>query len=155
MAREVRQKHWSLDEFPVNPRIIARKLRAKVVFSPLDGLSGFIDKRNWRRPEIGINSDEPQHRRRFTLAHELGHLVDRDDFDDSEYSFRDPLQAESEAFDLNEFFANEFAGELLMPAEKVEELRESGWSVPKMAKFFGVSHPALRERLRRLDKHPP
>lgn len=101
---------------------------------------------------IVVNADEPEQRRRFTVAHELGHWVCQvlegrgapvmcraeaiGQADDHE----DPARA-------IEREANVFAAELLMPEPVVraawEELRE----IAATAARFGVSAPAMHWRL--------
>jgi hypothetical protein len=72
-----------------------------------------------KTPKVIINSERPKNRRRFTLAHELGHLVipwhvgtiiDVTDIDES--SNDDYWEIESQA--------NRFASEILMPMSWVE-----------------------------------
>lgn len=73
-------------------------------------------KRSGKRPSIIINVDQPRRRRRFTLAHELGHVLIPwhrgslyDDFSmlDADTQF-DRWEMEGEA--------NRFASELLIPS---------------------------------------
>lgn len=119
------------------------------------GLSGFIIK-NAGDPaaRIYVNGNDSAERQRFTLAHEIGHLVERDSLaKDNEYSFMDYRNAKNE-YNLHEFFADEFAGELLMPAGPfIRTVRDHGEFTA--AKRFGVSVPAVQKRLRRLQKNPP
>lgn len=133
---------------------IASKWDASVSVVPLEpGLSGFIIKEADSTPRIYINSEEPVVRQRFTLAHEIGHLVDRNVIArDPDYSFVDRRGAE---YDLHEFFADEFAGELLMPVNALISLFNSGMSKYQAADQLGVSVPALDKRLSRLAKNPP
>ncbi len=57
---------------------LAGTLGAGVVFRPLDSsISGVVVKEDDADPIIYINSNEPEARQRFTLAHEIGHLVER------------------------------------------------------------------------------
>lgn len=106
-----------------------------------------------------LNSKESYQRRRFTLAHELGHLIERSTISgDQQFDFvdlrPDPLfTAQNSTYNLHEFYADEFAGSLLMPATKVEELRSEGWSVARMAAFFDVTPSAMSKRIERLMKH--
>ena len=73
---------------------------------------------------IGINSAHPKTRQRFSIAHEIGHLVLHDKkelFIDKvvRVNFRDAKS--SMAIDHNEIEANQFAAELLMPRELVRQ----------------------------------
>lgn len=62
--------------------------------------------------DIKINIDEPICRQRFTIAHELGHII----LGHKGISFRDSnLQYKDFILRMNEVTANSFAAELLMP----------------------------------------
>lgn len=133
---------------------IALQMGARVrVHSLSEQVSGVINKPDAASdPVITINADEPMARKRFTLAHEIGHLIERTQVaDDPDYSFIDYRNADH--YDLHEFFADEFAGELLMPAEEFERIyaRDGEYGA---SMHFGVSVPAVRARRRRLSKNP-
>lgn len=131
-------------------RRIASTWEATVTVTPLEpGLSGFILKEEYSNPRIYINSLDFEQRQRFTLAHEIGHLIDRNVIaKDPEYSFLDKRGGEC---DLHEFFADEFAGELLMPEEHIRWWDNQGKSDYEIARKFGVSMPTLQKRRERLD----
>lgn len=150
-AEQVRRM-CNVTSFPVDVEEVIDKIGLEVKFAPLDeGTSGFIIKRDhFSGPEIYIESSEPAVRQRFTMAHELGHYFDRAHADDEEYSFID--RRGSDHYDLTEFYADEFAGNLLMPESEIDRLQAEGVSSPVMAIHFGVSHPAMKRRLTRLDK---
>lgn len=72
---------------------------------------------------ISVNRNESNKRRRFTVAHELGHFLF--DFDPNKIQFynafeRDHNESEEDEED-NEKLANRFAAELLMPTDKFEK----------------------------------
>lgn len=79
-------------------------------------------------PVVFLNSDRPADRQRFTLAHEIGHLV--------MHRFPEPNMEQQ---------ANDFASELLMPADDIRsELR--GLSLERAAQlkpYWRVSMAAL------------
>ena len=72
-----------------------------------DGLTMFTSN---QAPVIWINRNIPNDRKRFSLAHELGHLVMH-------------LRSENleKPEDQKEIEANEFAGEFLMPESQCKE----------------------------------
>lgn len=84
------------------------------------------------RPEIVINGNEPYYRQRFTIAHELGHIflhwrwLPGKPLDSTlaEISFRSE-RGYSPVERKREVQANEFAAELLVPLEDVENYIES------------------------------
>ena len=89
-------------------------------------------------------------RRRFTFAHELGHYIERTTLaNDNDFAFKD---GRSEKYDLHEFYADEFAGALLMPEDDFLKMQQEGKSLVDMAAKFGVSLSAVRKRRERLAK---
>ncbi len=133
---------------------LAEAFEARVFVVPLEPhLSGLVVKNQQEGARIYISHTDSPLRQRFTLAHEIGHLVDRLELaNDDEYSFVDHRQPGN--YDLHEFFADEFAGELLMPAEEMLKLREDKVPEAVVADKFGVSIPAVRKRYQRLDRSP-
>jgi Zn-dependent peptidase ImmA (M78 family) len=121
---EVRQaadkvlQQMGIVEPPVPVERIVRQLGAQLRYEPFEGeLSGMFFRKNGEAI-IGVNSLHPKVRQRFTIAHELGHLVlhDQDKFH-VDRSFPVLLRdgASSRAVDQFEVAANGFAAELLMP----------------------------------------
>lgn len=137
--------------FPRDVRTIAEMIGLEVIVAPLtENTSGLIIKRNkYSNPQIYVDSTELEVRQRFTIAHELGHYFERMNADDSEYSFVD--RRGGGKYDLHEFYADEFAGTLLMPHDEIRRLQESGKSPIEMAAHFGVSVAAMNTRLKRLE----
>lgn len=133
---------------------LAQSLGAVVEFVndlPED-VSGMVVQEKGRNPAIFIDARDPSTRQRFTLAHEIGHLIERQVYaEDDEYSFVDYRKAGKR--NLQEFFANEFAGSLLMPEEEFRSAIDEVGPV-LTALRFGVSVPAVNERKRRLESQP-
>ena len=130
---------------------LAQQLGASVDFVDdlPDGASGMVVQEKGDDPAIFINSMESKARQRFTLAHEIGHIIERQVYaEDDEYSFVDYRLSGTR--NLHEFFANEFAGALLMPEPEFKRKLEEVGPV-LTALHFGVSVPAVKERKRRLD----
>ena len=106
---------------PVSLEIIAATLGARIHFEPYEGedMSGMAYRQPDGQRVIGVNSLHSKRRQRFTLAHEIGHLVlhaSEDLHVDANFpiGFRDGKS--SLAIDDKEIEANQFAAELLMPA---------------------------------------
>jgi Zn-dependent peptidase ImmA (M78 family) len=115
-------------------------------------ISGVVSKDAGKPATIIVNNRHVNRRNRFTVAHELGHVVERKEIAaDDEYSFE---EFRGRKYDLHEFFADEFAGELLMPAFAVQEMKGAGVTPERMAEKFDVSVDAVNKRLARLAKHP-
>ena len=144
---------------PVPVEAIAKAMKCKVVFGPLQDISGILV----RSPEgatIGVNERQPPVRRRFTLAHELGHLLLHSGNEVTyDHEFRVNLRspASSEGKDVEEIEANFFAASLLMPDLFLEaDPRtlfihvDDDMAVGELAKTYKVSQQAMTLRLARL-----
>lgn len=135
---------------------IAAQLGAEVIFAPLEqDEAGFIVKKKGESlASIVINSNDIVERQRFTLAHEMGHLVAcKVVAGATRYSCMD-YHSRRNGYNLHEFFADEFAGELLMPAVPLLT-RLSNSSRYETAVRFGVTLSALDRRMTRLQENPP
>lgn len=106
--------------------------------SRVDGLSQWVGD----HPVILFHDAAPVDRVRFTLAHELGHLV---------------LHADALSTDDVEAQANAFAGELLLPAEVIRPaLRNLKIGrLLDLKREYGVSMQAIVERAYHLDLLSP
>ena len=151
-AQALLENHWD-GELPVRLKAFSRALGVQAFRADLgDEISGVVSKSASEPPRIVVNQTESAPRRRFTLAHELGHVVERASIaHDDEYSFRDMRKPGD--YDLHEFFADEFAGALLMPEEEMRHMEERGMTTGQMASKFQVSVSALQKRRTRLAKN--
>jgi Zn-dependent peptidase ImmA (M78 family) len=150
---------------PVPVDKIAKGLGAQLRFSPLDDeLSGMIYISEGT-PIIGINALHHPNRQRFSLAHEVAHLVLHRPLIsgkvhvDKEFRVavlnRDTTSAlGTEKIEIE---ANQFAAELLMPTawfiaaleSKAFDIDNEG-PLDELAKKFRVSRQALEFRIRNL-----
>jgi len=121
-----------------------------------DDISGALH-RGPERAVIAVNSTHHQHRRRFTIAHELGHFLLHHDapsyYDQAQQvglHFR--ARVTGTTWDPKEVEANRFAAELLMPRRLL--LARVGDSVgvdaAQLAAEFNVSTQAMTSRLAEL-----
>ncbi len=140
---------------PVDVRAVAEAANARVVYEELDDdVSGFL-LRDKGSITIAINKQHPANRQRFTLAHEIGHLVLHDDqgdrlWLDKAYYFRDGSSSKGDQ--AAKVQANQFAAGLLMPEELVraevgDTAHISEIDVMRLAKTFEVSERAMTFRL--------
>lgn len=133
---------------PVPVEKIAKKFDFTVIeFDFSDTISGVLKT---QRKVIGVNKKHHPIRRRFTIAHELGHFLlshenKGGDFVDD--NFEKPISSEREA--------NLFASFLLMPKEwikkRVKGQRIDSQTIKKLAKEFEVSEQALTVRFLELN----
>ena len=152
-ASQILREH-GLFSIPVDPVTLANNIGIKVnnaVFSD-DNLSGLIAKRG-ENISILVNTSDPPYRKRFTIAHELGHhflhLLSDGEFVDKKVDlFRD-----NEGGDQTkqiEVQANQFAAALLMPSELVKIEYQKNNDISNLARKFNVSEEAMGYRLQRL-----
>lgn len=145
MARHYLARYWD-GNLPVNPAAIADQVGVSIEgYSGLE-FSGFFNRDN---NAIIYNTDEPIVRRRFTVAHELGHFA----LGHSDAPRDKPSNFSASSSSPIEGAANRFAAELLMPAEAVKTVVRAGSmkSVDEMAQAFGVSKLAMTYRLTNLN----
>lgn len=146
------RSHWN-GEYPVDPVGIASKLGIEVKAAEFrdPDTSGAIIATDPEDVTIYFAKSDPYPRQKFTVAHELGHFYDRLEANDTDYSFVETRHPAS--YDLHEFYADEFAGNLLMPSSAIVSMWASGAPVQEIANYFAVSTPAVRKRLERLRKY--
>lgn len=107
---------------------------------------------------IGYNQTEPKVRRRFTIAHELGHYElhrDKSDlFVDKEFIYRSLNSGNTAVNQQMEQEANLFASGILMPTDLVRKEVESKNidltsedTIKQLAKLFEVSTTAMSIRI--------
>ena len=155
-----RKAHQTLIEhgmfcIPVDPVVIANRLGIRVsnaVFSD-SSLSGMIAQRGEKKLLL-VNNNDSAERKRFTIAHELGHSIlhldNAGEFVDSATDlFRTEALPDGKTYH-QEVEANAFAAALLMDAELVKRLWDTCKSLDTMAKAFMVSESAMGIRLNNL-----
>lgn len=132
--------HWLLPSGPIeNLTAAVEKAGGVVVLSSLGGssVSGVTVAVPGLLPLIILNEDQPADRLRFTLAHELGHLV--------MHHFPSPKMEQE---------ANEFASALLLPkSDMVIALRGRPLDLPRLASLkpeWRVSMQAILYRAQSL-----
>jgi hypothetical protein len=112
--------------------------------TPGTHLSGVLLPSTW---EIWVRRDESETRRRFTIAHEIGHHFLHSDGVKVLCRPADVDQAD-EAEKAKERQANRFAAELLMPEPLVREHADAaGPDATALARSFAVSPIAMAFRL--------
>ena len=130
--------------FPVNPIKVANVLGYKVYKDvSKENVDGYY---NAEKKRIYLNIEQPINRRRFTVAHELGHalLNHGTRFRDHDKTFS------KKNYDPAEVEANTFATCLLMPAQAVMQCVKNKMTFDEMTAFFGVSDMAMAIRLKQV-----
>lgn len=125
-------------EFEVDVEKIAKLCKIEVIFDELDVSGSCMNfhsaandesseySTNKEKREIRVNKYEPLVRQRFTIAHEIGHILLGHDG----ISYRDPNYQKYNDFikRMNEVNANSFAAELLMPEKLLRKALEKTMS---------------------------
>jgi Zn-dependent peptidase ImmA (M78 family) len=138
---------------------LAYSLGAEVLYSPFEReVSGLLVRRG-TSAVIGVNVGQALVRQRFTIAHEIGHLLLHQHHKEEVHVdtlFRVHLRssASSTAEDVVEMEANAFAAELLMPkiwlSEEMLNLTfdlEDSETMKKLAEKYQVSTQAITFRM--------
>ncbi|MBY3413134.1 ImmA/IrrE family metallo-endopeptidase [Rhizobium laguerreae] len=140
---------------PVDPVAVANELGLKVFNATFDdeGIHGLIAKRP-SNTSIFVNVNDKPVRKRFTVAHELGHFVlhlaaGEGEFIDTQDNFRTVQDPDTPWDDKrrSEWEANVFAAALLMPPEAVHRAWKEIGDPEGMAAYFQVSRQAMALRL--------
>lgn len=108
--------------------------------------------RSSRFTAIAVNKAHPETRRRFSIAHEIGHAVlGHAENLYIEFAGPGPLQDPSPQRLEYEREANWFAADLLMPAETLrEDYKRFKGDVARLAEYYEVSQQAMWVRLQAL-----
>lgn len=126
---------------------IANRIGFDVYQANFDGdISGMV-KNSQSERSIYINSDDIPTRQRFTIAHEIGHIILHHDNLEEDFNVVD---YRSKSFSPRESEADAFAAALLMPADKTRQVWKKLDDVDDFAKEFKVSRMAASIRLSNL-----
>lgn len=151
-AKQVLDTYWN-NTVPVDPVAIANKTGIKVYTAsnmPKE-LSGIIqkDKQN-NNVIIIVNGNHDERRQRFTIAHELGHYFNTEDFDGQIDDSTDILiyNSDNKSSPI-EVEVNKFAAELLMPQAAIKYMLATKdiKTLSEFADIFNVSPSAMNIRL--------
>lgn len=158
------RRQFGREGIPVPVEDLAHDLDVELHYRPFEGdISGMLF-RDGTRKVLGVNSAHAYTRQRFTIAHELGHLllhegraitVDKAARVNVRVNLRNGKS--SLATDREEIDANQFAAALLMPEDAVQKetsrTRQSAMvsdvteAVARLATAFDVSPSAMQYRL--------
>lgn len=98
----------------------------------LSGLIAVCEELDQQYATIGYNQNDPWYRRRFTIAHEIGHML-------FGHTCNGGLHNEREA--------NLFAGELLVPKPMLKVEFSKTPDIDKLSRLFRVSKEALLRKV--------
>lgn len=144
-------KKCKIKEAPVSLRTIINHLQTTHDLSVYpapnfsDRLSGILvtiesESADTQRSEIHYNENHSWHRKRFSIAHEIGHLL-------FNTTCSDDSVASYDSDSMNETEANQFASELLMPLAFLKSDFKKGVDVKSLAWKYIVSQEAMGWKL--------
>jgi len=164
-ARDIRQQ-TGMTRIPVDPYAIASRLGIVVLEVTFEdeGVEGVL-RHIENSPQILVRETSVLSRKKFTVAHELGHkLLHWDDDEDPREVYEEFVDSglqlyrrgqitdpRSKADRDREIQANMFAAALLMPKNDLIAILPRIVSVRDLAKTFGVSEIAMHYRINELD----
>lgn len=132
-------------KIPVDVLKIAKNLDIDVYQADMKpGVSGAIRLNDNKKYEILINKNDTKERKRFTIAHELGHFfLDKDILENSNIHvdtlYREPFSDEKRV--------EYFAGALLINKTLISKMRTEIKTITELAELFEVSVSAMTVRL--------
>jgi Zn-dependent peptidase ImmA (M78 family) len=155
-------RDYGIDDAPVPVEWLAEEIGARLSYRSLDGdISGILYRNEPGDPVIGVNARDARTRQRFTIAHELGHLllhpghqiiVDKLVKVNFRRTASMPVAGLAE-----EREANAFAAELLMPERLLKDaasqivgdsvLYSTDGLIRELAALFDVSLQSMGYRL--------
>lgn len=142
---------------PIDVAELARRCGVRVLDFDFDGTVEGLVIQLPDGAAIGLETHQSnERRRRFTLAHELGHHLLRHS-SSFQVDFSESGGSTGDAPGYNwqhERAANEFAANLLMPADLTRREAERTHNIEKLAVMFGVSRQAMAFRLTSLGLRP-
>ncbi|EOB8232303.1 ImmA/IrrE family metallo-endopeptidase [Staphylococcus aureus] len=103
------------DNFAIDLNKVTALLDLKIQYEDLDDdVSGYIDERT-----IYVNKNHSSNRKRFTIAHEIGHFLHNHK---NKIKYRNNSYAYDTEEMIEERVANDFSANLLMPKKQMEAL---------------------------------
>lgn len=137
--------YFGLDKPPIDVFDLAKRMGVGVYVERDMALSGRLVSSAGPPPtaSIFVNVHEPPKRQRFTVAHEIGHLMKHD----VGTLWRDTNYRGDAATERMEREANNFAAALLMPAHLVELYAEATTDPGKLSAVFQVGREAMNYRV--------
>lgn len=146
-AAQILLRKFGVKAPPIPVEGIVRDLGISLVRSTTSTSPGIADAKG-DQATITVRSTEAPVRQRFTIAHELGHLL--------LHSVSRPMFRETTfSGDDQEIEANKFAAALLMPLWMVEDAtRSKNASGDSLCRLFDVSEKAMSIRLSQLAGVP-
>ncbi len=143
-------KENDIDTSPIDLPVLCEKLNIDLTFEAMDSQeSGYVkynrSKKIW---QMAVNTFHHPTRQRYTIGHELGHIILHGK---KQQIFKDKVFFRNGESNKIEIEANDFAAKLLMPRDEFQRVVQNKFSdVSEISKHFGVSSLAVRYRAKNL-----
>lgn len=123
-----------------SPFVIASELGIKIIFEDLGSINGYYNKM-LRMKQIHINRNLPEHMKKFTCAHELGHAL-------LHPNANTPFLKNNTLLSVDKFEteANKFAMELLISDDSLSEYSEC--TIEQLSRIYGYHQKLIELRLK-------
>ncbi|MEB3245549.1 MAG: ImmA/IrrE family metallo-endopeptidase [Vampirovibrionales bacterium] len=145
------------DSHKVDFNRLCQKLNVSVFMADFvdQDINGMVKRQANDSFEVYLKKTHSKNRKRFTLAHELGHIISyrADSFSKEKLSLEGYLERRTQSKrDIAEIEANEIAACILMPEEFLESLisKLKNPTLKELSEEFGVSSAAMSVRLNKL-----
>ena len=157
LAAQYIKEDDSPDRYRINVKQVAKDLGISLVNHDFPGGMSGVFIRQGDELYIGVNKSHSTQRKRFTIAHEIGHYIlhSEDVIHHDNVNLESPdivLYRSDSVSGHNEVEANAFAAELLMPEQLIDDCIDAGANtIDGLARAFNVSPDAMRYRLINLN----
>ncbi|VTR97013.1 Uncharacterized protein OS=Nitrosomonas europaea (strain ATCC 19718 / NBRC 14298) GN=NE1817 PE=4 SV=1: DUF955 [Gemmata massiliana] len=144
MINEAEALGLAEEHFPHGPEVLAERLGAEIRLKPIN-IDGWCLRKPSGGAVITLNSNTPETRRRFTLAHEVAHLIlgTQSDIQGRANDIYDPRSPDEKA-------ANRLGAEILLPPsclKRIMKLPVDSKAIAVAAKEAKVSEVVIALRL--------
>ncbi len=140
----------SIETSPIDLPMLCDLLKIDLIFERMESQeSGYVkynsSKKIWK---MAVNTFHHPTRQRYTIGHELGHIILHGT---TQKIFKDKVFFRNGESNRIEIEANDFAAKLLMPKYEFERfIKDEHSDISKISKHFGVSSLAVRYRAKNL-----
>lgn len=133
------------ENFAIDLEKIANILGLNIIPKDLDDdISGYLEKNN-----IFINKNHKENRKRFTIAHEIGHFLYKHQ---DNIKFRQAISTYTEEELIEEKLANNFSANLIMPEKQMKALVVKFYEDNEISLSSGLSNSEREELIEFISK---
>lgn len=133
------------ENFAIDLEKIASILGLKIIPEDIDDdISGYLENNN-----IYINKKHSENRKRFTIAHEIGHFLYKHQ---DNVKFRQAVSTYTEEELIEEKLANNFSANLIMPEKQMKALVVKFYDDNKISLSSGLSNSEREELIEFISK---